>query len=389
MSNTAVEFMAMASRASDAFVRDGIDLNESIAKIAGDRDLNPVQISRVTELANHETNERLRKTAEDKTFRFELASVDGVLGHLNPRTGQTKVAAAKVRSSMGSYVGREGQERQIEKLAASAQEHPTVARIRVKTAEQKMLKIAQWFRTHRRVLESRRAGIHDAIRTEMGKLATYAQNHLGNGGSFRDLHKLACNYDRENGRMWDSVFGRVRDSLIKSASASPMVAALKREELSPSGEVPVEVINNDHKLLIGLDTLRNKISEEDMCARRLRLLDTHGPAVVTYIKSLSSSADVQRHILEDISKVAEAADTESGFFDSLDKLAGIVGSALKGVGGGSKGKGVVRLGLGGTAALGAFSAYKGLRGSAEAVTEGTRSWRPGANRGQDEGGKAE
>lgn len=384
------EFMALASRATDAFVTTGVDLNEAIAKLASDRDLSPVQIQRVVELTNHETHERLRKTAEDKTFTFPLASVDEVLGHLRPGTGHQKVASLRVQNSMRSYIGRESANTAVmEKAAEAVESHPFRAQIRVKTAAQHMQKIAGWLRTHRTQIESRRTGLHEDIREELAKLAQLAKNHIANGGRFSDLHKLACNYDRDSGRMWDVLFGRVRDSLMKTASASPMVAALKRDKLSPSDEVPVEVINGGHKLLIGLDTLKNKICAEDLCSRRLRLMDNHGPAVIAYIKELSSSSDVEKHILEDITKVAELASDEDQLFAQLEKFAGIVGGALKAVGSGSKLRGAARLTAAGSLGLAGVAAYRGVKGSASAATEATRPWRPGAHRGADEGGDTE
>lgn len=381
MSDSATEFMALASRASDAFVRDGISLNEAIAKIASDKDLNQVQIQRVVALANHETHDRLRKTAEDKTFRFDVASVDGVLGHLHPQDGHQKVAGLKVRLSMRDYVGLEQPTEAFQKLAEANHEHPTRRAIRVRTACNQLDKIAKWFRTHRSTVLSKQAGLHQEIRDEIGSLTRYALNHVAAGQQFSDLHKLACNYDRENGRLWDVVFNNVRDSLIKTA-ASPMVAALKRDKMSPSDEVPVEVINGNHRLLIGLDTLRNKISDEDKCAKRLRLMDTLGPAVVESIRKLENSTDVQKYISDEIEKTAELASGDvDAFLEAVEKVAGVVG-AIGGAIARNKGR-VLKGAAGGLAGLAAFKAAKG---AGEGITEGTRNWRPGAYRPIDQGG---
>lgn len=386
MSDATAEFMALANRAADDHVRGGTPLDSAIAKIAEEKELSRVQIQRVVEFANHETNERLRKQAEDKTFRFDLASVDGVMGHLDSGDGHRKVAAFRVSSAMAGYAGREGMQEHLDKLAESAYEHPIMAQIRVRKALDAMEKVAARINLYHRRISARQAGLHESIRDELGKLAAYARNHVSAGNRFSDLHKLACNYDRKNGRTWDVVFGRVRDGLLKTASASPMVAALRRDSLTPSDEIPVEVVNGNHKLLIGLDTLRNKISEEDRCAKRIRLMDTLGPAVVEYVKSLRSSSDVAKHVHEDIEKVAEAAGTEDGFFAEAEKLAGIVKSVSKDPKKWAK-RGLVAAGVG-AVGLGGVAAYKGLKGSGEAMAEGRRDWRPGAYRGVGDGGEA-
>lgn len=383
MPDSSFEFMSLASRASNAFLQGGVPLNDAIAKIAGEKDLSRVQIQRVVELANHETNEQLMKKAEDKTFRFDVASVDGVLSRLGvaPKADTAempKVAGFQVRAAMKSYIDRTGDKEFVSKMASVALDHNSLKQLRVKHAYDNCIKIASYIANERRDIMVKRAGLAVEIREAMQDLTQFAKNNIANGRSIGELHKFACCYDRENGPMWDVVFKSVKDGIIKVAKAGDgrtdaTVAPLAKREPDPDHrKVMYEVVRGNQNLAIGLDTLKNKISEEDRLSKRLRLMDTLGPAVVCCIKELKTSDDVVDHITKDIEKAAaliEAKTDKHAVDAQIAKVAGVVGKTLKyGV------PAAIVAGVG-------YTAMKAPEVAGQAISEGTRPYYPGANVG--------
>lgn len=72
-------YEGLAKEAADAFARDQTDPNVTIARLAAVRGFNPDQIHRVAELANHEINATMAKSASDQLFTFPVATVRGVM----------------------------------------------------------------------------------------------------------------------------------------------------------------------------------------------------------------------------------------------------------------------------------------------------------------------
>lgn len=368
MPDSSLEFMSLASRASNAFLQGGVPLNDAIAKIAGDKDLSRVQIQRVVELANHETNEQLMKKAEDKTFRFDVASVDGVLSRLGvaPKADSVempKVAGFQVRAAMKAYHDKAADLETVKKYAELATDHDSVKQLRVKNAYNDMIKIAARIANERRDIMVKQAGLEVQIRESMLDLTQFAKNNVANGRSIGELHKFACCYDRENGPMWDVVFKSVKDGIVKVAKAGDgrtdaTVAPLAKREPDPDHrKVMYEVVTGNQNLAIGLDTLKNKISEEDRLSKRLRLMDTLGPAVVCCIKQIKTSDDVADHLAKDIEK---AAASTLSFDEFVQKVAGIASYALPAVG------------IGGAL----YGLYKGMKGAGEQARIESRHYQP-------------
>lgn len=386
MTDSALEFISMASQAARAYLQEGVALDDAIAKIASAKDLSRVQIQRVVELANHETNEQLMKQAADKTFRFGVASVDGVLSKLGVGQPMAKVAAYDVRLAMGSYRDKDAELESIKKFASATLDCESARTARVTRAVAAMNKVAARLRIERSHVLAKLATVHEDIRDAMADLTQVTKNSMSNGRSITDLHKFACCYDRENGPTWDVVFKSVKDGLIKAAASKngPIdmtVAPLARRTPDPNHRtVTYEVVNGGQNLCINLDTLKNKISEDDRLSSRLRLMDTLGPAVMTSIKTLKTSADVAKHIAEEVEKTASR---ELDVDDFLVKTAGLVTTAVKlpFKAAWQAGKQTVKHpGLVGGTAL-AASAYLGLKAAAEEITKQTRHYQPAVGLG--------
>ena len=403
MADSSFEFLSMASQASQAYLQQGIALDDAIAKIASARDLSRVQIQRVVELANHETNEQLMKKAEDKTFRFDVASVDGVLSKLGvtPQAdpGMPKVAGFQIRAAMKSYHDTAADKNFVVKTASAiVEDSATHKQLRVKGAMDNCIKIATYIANARRDIMVKRAGLEVEIREAMQDLTQFAKNNIANGRSIGELHKFACCYDRENGPMWDVVFKSVKDGIVKTAKMNGRVdmkvAPLAAREPDPDHRyVTYEVIRGNRNLLIGLDTLKNKCSEEDRLSNRLRLMDTLGPAVICCIKELRTSDDVAKHIAEDIEKSAASANdvdlvnnlrevfADFGLFgEETEKIAGKTIKKIKRTGGRvAKGAGLAAM------LAGLYLTGQSARGGGEAAAEAMRPYKPAAFGGVDMG----
>lgn len=75
-------------------------LNEGIAKVAMDHELNPEQIKRVVETCNTVTYLALQKQANDRTFEFPVAEYNGVLGKMTlPTDSDTSVTEGQFKEA--------------------------------------------------------------------------------------------------------------------------------------------------------------------------------------------------------------------------------------------------------------------------------------------------
>lgn len=384
MNYSSAEFLAMGSMAAQEYISGGVPLDVSIAKIAEQKDLSRIQIQRVVELANHEANDRLMKVAEDKTFKFAVASVDGVLSNLSVGGEQTKVSEFSLRRSVKSIIGTDNSPDQLSKLASMVSEAPEIAETRVKHAVQSLEKVANWLVAFKHKELSKQAGLHEDIRRELVSLSQFIKDHAANGGTASELHKFACLYDSSNGRMWDVVFNEAKDHLVKEAKSSRLGYTLANEKIPASSTIKgTTVINGNHRLVIHLDTLKHKISAEDACAKRIKLLDTFGPAVVKRIQEFKGSADVQKHVVDELRKHAEFINDPAYFYNNIEKIAlplGVVSAAKTAVKHPVATAGALAIG-----GLGLKTFSRMGTGAGKAINEGTRDWRPGAYRGVDEG----
>lgn len=391
------ELFAMAKQAVDSACT-GRPLSDAIAKVASDADLNRIQIQRIVEMVNHEMNDRLRKTASDKTFRFDLASVDGVLNAMPHLQEMPKVAAHDVVSAIRRHVGSEARAN-VEKIASVTEDSRRVSLLRARDA---MAKLASWHETHLRSYMAKQAGLHFEIGQAIDDLVYFASDHVMSGRSLVDLKKYACSHDPASGRVWDVVFDDVQEKVARRliggknpnrAEDEPAPLARRPDPLPRSNELQYEVIDGSHKLLIFLDTLKNKISAEDQLAKHVNLMNTFGPAVTTGIRSLSTVDDVRKHVTEDLEKRASRASNPDHYIADLEKTAGVISSAIGGLASeGVRGakfvakhtaKPVMKYGLPVAAAAAVAHSFGG------AVKKNTRDYRPGAYRGVNEGGTLE
>ncbi len=67
-----------AKKASDNYFSNKVPLNESIKKFASDNGFNTEQTKRICEASNHNVNQHLFNTQEDKNIYFDIADASQI-----------------------------------------------------------------------------------------------------------------------------------------------------------------------------------------------------------------------------------------------------------------------------------------------------------------------
>ena len=308
-----IKLMDLAKMASDRFLQEQVPLNNAIASIAEAHELNPFQIERVAEIANHEVNLVLLKKSEDKNFTFELANPKEITKSIG--TGPLdKMASATVDDLNDAF------ERSIDIPDMPVFEPNPDNQIQLDRGIGVILeKLAAKAASFKRELEARRFGLFGELENVVEQITKVAKDHiLLENGKLSDLLKFACIEHPESGASFKLLFEGIKEDLMKLGA--PVDKSLICDDLEIPGGT-LEIINGGHILSILLDTFRRKISEEDKMSQRLRLMDTFGDAVVDQIKIIKTPDDVSRDLyesLDDLDKKAEYASVDE-FVDYLEK----------------------------------------------------------------------
>ena len=299
-----LKFADFAKQAATKFVEGAVPLNKTIAKIAEENNLSPMQIQRVVEIANSEANQRLYKTAGDKTFTFDLASLDGVRSVLNPSASMAKTA--QVMDVMFPSNAKKTAQivEGIEKIAAA----PT------KAAMDPLLEKRASMAFDSLIAEYRKR----AARLELDKLAFEMEKEAAfnaikdmakdfvilEQGKLADMYKFACMANPDDRELWKQLFTDVRQDLMKLGN--PVDKALVDEKFGEF-DTPTEVINGRHAMLVLLDTFKDKIGKIDRTSGRVALYNDAPDPVPVELISIVNNADVRKSLAEEAEKLASIA----------------------------------------------------------------------------------
>ena len=345
-----LKFADFAKQASKKFVEEAIPLNKSIAKIAEENNMSPMQIQRVVEMANSDTNQRLYKTAGDKTFTFDLASLDGVRATINP--GTTMAKTAQVMDVM--FPSR------AEKTAKIAQEIEKVAAAPTKAATDPLIEKRACLAFESLIAEGRKRVARlelDKLAFEMEKDAAFtAMKDMAKDfvvlerGKLSNMYKFACMAHPESRELWQQVFTDMRQDLMKLGH--PVDKALIDEKFGDF-ETPTETINGRHAMLVLLDTFKDKIGKIDRTSGKLALYNDAPDPVPMELISITNNEDVRKVLAEEVEKLASiAANLDDD--ELLKAAAGPVSKAIGGAGSWAVQNPYASIPL-------AYLAYRGLR----------------------------
>lgn len=304
-----IRFADFAKMAAEQFVEKNVPLNDTIAKIAERHNLSPTQIQRVVELTNLDTNDRLFKTAGDKTFTFPLASLSGVRAILHPDQ-TTTVKTASVLSIFDPMEDRKALQGRVseglDKVASTAFVKET-EELMEKRAEQSAGEILNELRKRVSELFFQKQASEDAVHRAYDKIRDEAKNHiLLDGGELQDLMKFACIAFPGMDKMWLGVFEAVKSDLMKLGHPVDKKILAQKVEI-PHGEW--KVINGRHGFQVDLDTFRRKISDTDAVRGAIQMLNDAPDPVEVGTDSFTDNMDVQEYLMSEVENLAKKAST--------------------------------------------------------------------------------
>lgn len=342
------KFTELATQARSDFLEKGVELSDSIVKIAQLNNLTPGQIGQVCQQANVLTYEHLFKTAEDKTFQFPLADSKKVVEKLTPAADNmtpanelmdylTDPPAEKVAKTTEDYMHAFGltemsNEPEVHEKLAQAEKlrvniesakgeierkiidnHHLVEEGRVKVANEikqvilsdddgRMPGLQKVAKAVWHGVPSDRLGL--AI-IELHKIASkFAEDGMfGEANRNRDL---SIGYRREIDRHLDGTITATGRSAI-TVEFIEKTAEKVQEDLisktmltgSPSPMDKVIIVNGDHPMIMEINTLVSQVSEEDRLKQGLNLLEDKAGYVVKKISDINTTRTTDKYVQDE------------------------------------------------------------------------------------------
>jgi hypothetical protein len=282
-----------------------------------------MDIGNLVAAANHATSGGLRKVAAKGGHEFDLATVDGVMAHLDAKP--TGVPLNDVIKVAGEFVKRAGStfDRDIGRFPTKTAELRAAEH---RTALMQLEKVASRARNYRHVLEARDAGVTAAFGDDLRELKKLAKEYIySNRGKLQDMYKYAQCMTPENPHQWRPIFEAVGDSLRKEAHPTNQMLADATELAAPDnfdrsgGRIPgpdVEVINGRTALYGLLHQVKCKIDDKDSIALWKKEVDNLDKVVRQITHTIQDNDSVG----EDMFKFAAELDDRSSSLDGFCSL---------------------------------------------------------------------
>ena len=365
------ETQLLANRVASQYLQHNEDLNSQIAKYASERDLSRIQIQGLVSAVNHVTNDQLRKSAEDKTYTFELADLDKVLGELDLVSegfGVTKVAEAIRDLNVETGVG--------EALVKKAEFGSDMEQDRRRKEAILILeKVAAHSKSCLRQIEAKKYALMNKLGSAIEGLTQEVKEYMLRGGyAFEDIYKYASALPHEK-QLIDTTLIKVAGNLEKLGHPFKGQLAKGKELVNESHQragaaVPpadVTIINGATPVAKYIDEINACVAgytQKDLLTHEISSLNSYA---VASIEDLSNNVAVHRHLLQDLDSFHRQFRLEPDM--ALEKAAGLV-NALKGakiVGKLSgQGAGALNKGLKAVTGKGAVRTAAGMAGAAAA-----------------------
>ena len=204
----------LANRIAKQFITSGIGLNEGIAKHAEERDLSRIQIQQLVSSCNHIANDYMRKTANDLTYKFDLADVDRVLGLLED-VNNDGVSVMKVAGALDTLVDFSNPELDAMQKVASAGSPEEQERF-AQEVKDRLRKIAARAALNEREAEAAKIASLNDLREGIEELTGQVKEYLTRTNySYADIKKFASYVDTGDVNIMDPAFSRVEAKLEK------------------------------------------------------------------------------------------------------------------------------------------------------------------------------
>lgn len=302
-----IETQVLANRIAQQFILAGSDLSEGIAKSAEERDLSRLQIQHLVSATNHLANDYLRKTAADKTYTFDLASLDRVVELLDD-VSSDGVEVMKVASVMNNLTEQPSPELDaMHKLAqlGSADEQDR----RRSEAKDLLRKIAARAATASREAEAQKIAEYEGIRRDIDELTDQVKQYLTTTQyTYGDIRKFASLVDTGSINIVDPVFQRVEAKLEKLGEPFRGHLAKGREATEETHnrvgvavpEPEVTVINGEVPIVRTLGKLALRAETASMKEKLTHELSSLNTYAVTAEREFPDSASVDRYAIEEL-----------------------------------------------------------------------------------------
>lgn len=296
-------FVEWGHVASKDFLENGISMNASILKLAEVNDLLPTQIQRVCEVANHQTYASLFKTAQDKTFNFEVADSDKIIAALDSNQHE-KVASDYFHAPKKSLVD-------VNKIFGISEisNTPEIEE-KVKIANQVLEKI----QSAKEEISSRQVMLRHKIEAETINFYKLAKQMVMTGTPLEEIwtatRKLTHNEDQVA-----QIFVKVAEQMVREGVLGAKLQYLMKKQgeavdpalISPrlkdmSEPIGVQVINGRHPICVSLNTLANYQTEFESNNRAGKTLDEKFVYVRNRIGDLNKSKKVDQFVLNEQQK---------------------------------------------------------------------------------------
>ena len=352
------ETQLLANRVANQYLQHNEDLNSQIAKYASERDLSRIQIQGLVSAVNHVTNDQLRKSAEDKTYTFELADLDKVLGELDSVSegfGVTKIAEAIRDLNVETGVGED----LIKKAELGSEAEQDRRR---KEALLILEKVAAHSKSCLRQIEAKKYALMNKLGSAIEGLTQEVKEYMLRGGyGFDDIYKYASALPHEK-QLIDTTLIKVAGNLEKLGHPFTGQLAKGKELVNESHQragVPVPpadvtVINGATPVAKYIDEINACVAgytQKDLLTHEIASLNSYA---VSSIKDLSNNVAVHRSMLQDLDSFHRKFQLEPDM--SLEKAAAL-GAMLRG----AAVLGKVAPKAGKAAVTGASTAGKGLK----------------------------
>jgi hypothetical protein len=322
----------IAKQASETFIRSGLaaSLDGAIAKLATQHGLSPVQIQRVVEIANHDVNDRVRNDAVDKTYTFKLASVDGVLGELNPVAKPT-VPITDVLSAI-EHLGKTASYTDTlpAKIASVTSKLTDEAATTAKLTKIAFHKLSSRLSLLSRELEAERLGKLAKLANDLDELFQATKNYvLIDKIPLSDLRKYACESDPARTPLWNLVFAEIRKDLEKLGHPYTGILASDKELSSDykgrtAGRLEgskVTVVNGDHALAIQMAPIVITVPEAEWLRDKRREIDNFFSSVRLVEDSVDNNEQVDKYLQKTAEALYELSTDRTAFLEELSKHA--------------------------------------------------------------------
>ena len=298
-----MQFVEWGHIASKDFLENGMSMNASILKLAEVNDLLPTQIQRICEVANHSTYAQLFKSAQDKTFTFEVADPNKIVSALDSDQ-QEKVAsdyfsAPKKTTSVD-----------VNKIFGISEisNAPEVEE-GVKVANQVIQKIE----SAKEEINSRQVMLNHKIESENENFYKLAKQMVLTGTPLEEIwtatrklgdeDRIAQIFVKTAERMVEEgVLGAKLQYLMKKHGEAVDESLISPRLKNMSEPIGVQIINGSHPIVVSLNTLANYQADYESNNRAGKTLDEKLVYVRNRIGDLNKSKKVDQFVLNEQQK---------------------------------------------------------------------------------------